>query len=677
MSVPSATVTTTDTGLAGTLLEQRYRIDSLLARGGMSSVYRGTDTRLDRPVAIKIMDPRFADDRSFVDRFEREARSAARLHHPNIVTVHDQGVDGEHAYLVMELLDGGTLRDLLDQRGKLDVALALSIAEQMLEALSAAHTAGLVHRDVKPENLLLGRAGTPPVGVVKVADFGLVRAVASTGATSSSVILGTVGYLSPEQVTAGAAGMRGDVYSAGIVLYEMLTGQVPYSGDTAISVAYRHVNDDVPAPGTLVPGLPAVLDDLVLRATRRDPEARPADAAAFLRRLHEVRASLGLGPVPIPVLPPAGQAEPEADRTVPAFSAVGTAPVAGPRGTRAMTRLGHQPLVAHRQPQATRAAMTPPPAAYPPAAAETGPDEGRRKKAIALRVLLVLVIGGLIGTMVWWFAGGGKQIADAVDVPQVAGFDRPTAEKTLHDKGFSTRISQQASDTVRAGLAIGTTPSAGSSAAPGSVVTLVVSSGKPKVPDIVGATREEAESSIVSQQLKAVHDPGKDSYSGTVPKDRVLTVSPQAGTPVAIGATVTYGLSKGNPPTPVPNVAGKSHDQAFQILRQQGFEPFDAGTEFARGVPAGSVSRTSPAAGSRLDDTDGNRVGVFTSNAIEVPSVFGMGVAQAVQTLTDAGLQVDGEGGGGRRGFSIVVGQDPDPGSFVQKGTKVKLRLFP
>ncbi|MFD2418715.1 Stk1 family PASTA domain-containing Ser/Thr kinase [Amycolatopsis pigmentata] len=673
-------MTTTDTGLAGTLLEQRYRIDSLLARGGMSSVYRGTDTRLDRPVAIKIMDPRFADDRSFVDRFEREARSAARLHHPNIVTVHDQGVDGEHAFLVMELLDGGTVRDLLDQRGRLDVALALSVAEQMLEALSAAHTAGLVHRDVKPENLLLGRAGTPPVGVVKVADFGLVRAVASTGATSSSVILGTVGYLSPEQVTAGAAGMRGDVYSAGIVLYEMLTGQVPYSGDTAISVAYRHVNDDVPAPSTLVPGLPAVLDDLVLRATRRDPEARPADAGLFLRRLREVRASLGLGPVPIPVPPPAGPPPPPVDDlTVPAFSAVGTAPVAGPRGTRAMTRLGHQPLVAQRQPQPTMAAMAPPPGSYPPPAARDDEDDRRRKKTIALRVLLVLVIGGLIGTMVWWFAGGGKQIADAVDVPQVAGMDRPTAEKTLHDKGFSTRISQQASDTVAAGMAIGTTPAAGSSASPGSQVTLLVSSGKPKVPDIVGATREEAESSIVSQQLKAAHDTSKDDFSGSVPKDHVLTVSPQAGTPVAIGATVTYGLSKGTPPKPVPNVVGKSHDQAFQLLQQAGFEPFDAGTEFARGVPAGNVTRTSPAAGSRPDDTDGKRVGVFTSNAVQVPSVFGMSLQEAVQTLTDAGLQVngDGDGGGGRRGFSFVVGQDPDAGSFVQKGTKVKLKTFP
>jgi serine/threonine-protein kinase len=265
--------------LAGALLEQRYRVDALLARGGMSAVYRGLDTRLDRPVAIKIMDPRFAADHAFVERFEREARSAAKIHHPNVVAVHDQGLDGDHVFLVMELVDGGTLRDLITERGALGAPLALSIMEPVLAALAAAHRAGLVHRDVKPENVLIGANG-----VVKVADFGLVRAVASAGTTSSSVILGTVAYLSPEQVTTGAATARGDVYSAGILLYEMLTGGPPYVGDTPLSIAYRHVNDDVPAPGS---GLPAV-DELVARATRRDPTcsgcARPGRSRGYRSR---------------------------------------------------------------------------------------------------------------------------------------------------------------------------------------------------------------------------------------------------------------------------------------------------------------------------------------------------------------------------------------------------------
>src|SRR2546430_10011378 len=291
-SVPSTLVEDSAAGLTGALLEQRYRVDALLARGGMSAVYRGLDTRLDRPVAIKVMDPRFAADKAFVERFEREARSAAKIHHPNVVAVHDQGLDGEHVFLVMELVDGGTLRDLLSERGALGVPLALSIMESVLAALAAAHRAGLVHRDVKPENVLIGVGGT-----VKVADFGLVRAGASAGTTSSSVILGTVAYLSPEQVTTGTATARGDVYSAGILLYEMLTGNPPYTGDTALSIAYRHVNDDVPAPA----GLPPTLIDLLVRATRRDPANRPLDAGAFLIDLQRVRANLSIPRVAVPV----------------------------------------------------------------------------------------------------------------------------------------------------------------------------------------------------------------------------------------------------------------------------------------------------------------------------------------------------------------------------------------
>src|SRR2546430_4356858 len=291
-SVPSTLVEDSAAGLTGALLEQRYRVDALLARGGMSAVYRGLDTRLDRPVAIKVMDPRFAADKAFVDRFEREARSAAKIHHNNVVAVHDQGLDGDHVFLVMELVDGGTLRDLLTERGALGTPLAVSIMEPVLAALAAAHRNGLVHRDVKPENVLIGTNGT-----VKVADFGLVRAIASAGTTSSSVILGTVAYLSPEQVTTGTATARGDVYSAGILLYEMLTGAPPYVGDTPISIAYRHVNDDVPAPATgLVP-----VDELAMQATRRDPASRPLDAGAFPVELQRVRTTAPIPRVPVPV----------------------------------------------------------------------------------------------------------------------------------------------------------------------------------------------------------------------------------------------------------------------------------------------------------------------------------------------------------------------------------------
>ncbi|NIH79344.1 Stk1 family PASTA domain-containing Ser/Thr kinase [Amycolatopsis viridis] len=661
-------MTSTDTSLAGTLLERRYRVDGLLARGGMSAVYRGSDTRLDRPVAIKIMDPRFADDRSFVERFEREARLAAKLHHPNVVTVHDQGVDvagdRSHVFLVMELVDGGTLRDLLDQRGRLDAPLALSVAEQMLAALAAAHQAGLVHRDVKPENVLIGHTGQPPSGVVKVADFGLVRAVASAGTTSSSIILGTVAYLAPEQVTTGAAGERGDVYSAGIVLYEMLTGQAPYTGDTAISVAYRHVNDDVPAPSTVQPGIPAALDDLVLRATRRDPEARPADAAAFLQELRHVRAALGVAPAPIPVLPPRPVPAPapaaDPDRTVPAFSPVTAAnPVAGPRGTRAMVRPQNAPV-----PQ-------PPPA---PPAEEEQPAAVRRRPVVLWAVLAALLLA-LAGGGIWWFTVG-QDAAATVAVPSVAGLDQVAAEKTMHDAGLSVTVVRQRHNTVPAGKAIGSDPAAGASAKKGTTVVVQLSSGRPTVPDIrPGIDLAQAEAAIRDAGLTPQREPGSDNYSSAVPAGKVLTINPDSGTPLPIGATVKIGVSKGAPPTPVPAVAGMSRDDAFQRLRNAGFEPYDAGGEFSENVPGGSVTRTTPAAGTAVDAQGSKRVGVYVSTAVEVPSVVGRPVPDAIRLLGDAGLQADVEGR--TRNFSIVVGQDPEPGERVERGKKVKLEVFP
>src|ERR1700712_374775 len=263
----------------------------------MSTVYRGPDLRLDRPVAIKVMAPSFAADPSFLTRFEREARLAAGLAHRGVVGVYDQGRDGDVVFLAMELVDGGTLRDLIRQSGGgLSVAVTMSILESLLAALSAAHEAGLVHRDVKPENVLISSKGE-----VKVADFGLVRAVTSSTMATGNVILGTVAYLSPEQVSTGASDPRSDVYSTGIVAYEMLTGTPPFVGDNPISVAYQHVHADVPPVTDRAPGVPVELDDLILAAPRRDPMARPRDASAFLSALLSIRARLGLARAVVPV----------------------------------------------------------------------------------------------------------------------------------------------------------------------------------------------------------------------------------------------------------------------------------------------------------------------------------------------------------------------------------------
>lgn len=259
--------------LDGTLLDGRYRVEAKIASGGTSTVYRGLDVRLDRPVALKVMDPRYAGDEQFLTRFQLEARTVARLEDPGLVAVYDQGLDARHPFLVMELIEGGTLRELLAERGPMPPHAVAAVLRPVLGGLAAAHRAGLVHRDVKPENILISDDG-----VVKIADFGLVRAVAAAGITSASVILGTAAYLSPEQVRDGNATPRSDVYAVGITAYELLTGQTPFSGDSALSIAYQRLDSDVPPPGTVIDGVPSQFDELVGRATARDPGHRYADA---------------------------------------------------------------------------------------------------------------------------------------------------------------------------------------------------------------------------------------------------------------------------------------------------------------------------------------------------------------------------------------------------------------
>ncbi|MEO3759098.1 protein kinase [Mycobacterium sp. B14F4] len=284
--------------LAGVVLDGRYRVDTLIATGGMSAVYRGLDLRLDRPVALKIMDSRYAGDTQFLTRFQREARAVARLAHAGLVAVYDQGggtVGGHPPFLVMELVEGGTLRELLRERGPMPPHAAAAVLGPVLSGLAVAHRAGLVHRDIKPENVLISTGGD-----VKIADFGLVRAVAEAKITSTSVILGTAAYLSPEQVSTGSADPRSDVYAVGILTYELLTGTTPFTGDSALAVAYRRMDHDVPPPGSVIAGVPAHFDDLVLRATARDPAGRYADATEMGDELDEIVDELGLPPFRVP-----------------------------------------------------------------------------------------------------------------------------------------------------------------------------------------------------------------------------------------------------------------------------------------------------------------------------------------------------------------------------------------
>jgi serine/threonine-protein kinase len=715
----------------GAVLEGRYRVDTPLARGGMSSVYSGLDLRLDRPVAIKVMESAFAQDQSFIDRFELEARAAARLHHPNVVAVHDQGVDGEHVYLVMELVSGGTLRDLLREHRALPVPLALSVLNPVLSALASAHHAGLVHRDVKPENVLIGQGG-----VVKVADFGLVRALATAGITSDSTILGTVAYLSPEQVETGASDTRSDVYSAGIVCYEMLTGSPPYVGDTPISVAYRHVNDDVPPPSEKVPGIPAALDDLVLRATRRDPNLRPADAAAFLDELVRTRNGLGLHRVPVPVPTPAAAsiepsaapmpvaalstpAAPEAtpprgrhradDSTVmavppppdatqqvdqaalatqyvqpvrtdnPLGTTVRTAPVQpgpiGPQGTRALSRQefaaaqaqhsGPAAGVGTVDPRAVRGAEQHRPPLNP---YETQRQRGRR--TMLIWVAVVLVLAAVLGVAAWWF-GSGRWTA----VPKIGGLDPTAAERTLQGADLTGAITQEHSNSVPPGRVVNTSPGIGQRALRGSTITVVISEGKPIVPDITpGASPDAVEQAVKAAQLTPRLDPAQNAYNGTVPAGAVVTLNPGPGTQLDIGAPVVVVVSKGPPPNPVPNVVGQPHDQAFAALQQAGFTPVDEPPAFDANTPGGTVLKTDPAAGAT--GPDGNKVGVVVSNAVTLPALIGQPGPQAQQTLQSMGLQVQIQALANDPNGQVFV-ETPPANTLVAPGSTVTLGVFP
>ena len=378
--------------LVGALLDGRYRVEARIATGGMSTVYRGLDVRLDRPVALKVMDARYAGDREFLTRFQREARAIARLKSPGLVAIYDQGNDTAHPFLVMELVTGGTLRELLRERGPMPPHAVVAVLAPVLSGLGAAHRAGLVHRDVKPENVLISVDGE-----VKLADFGLVRATTEAGITSTSVILGTAAYLSPEQVLGEETGPRSDVYAVGIMAFELLTGTTPFKGDSAIVIAHQHLDRDVPPPGSLIDGVPPEFDDFIARATAREPEARFSDAGAMGAELGAIAEELGLPQFQVPA--PRNSARQITDSRPPV-----------PRATRQLT-LGPQevPTLAADENDGASARGTGPQAEdiFPPRQfAGIDIDEfaftrQRSRRMLAFWILTVLVLTGLVATAGW------------------------------------------------------------------------------------------------------------------------------------------------------------------------------------------------------------------------------------------------------------------------------------
>ncbi|MFC4602166.1 Stk1 family PASTA domain-containing Ser/Thr kinase [Rhodococcus kronopolitis] len=676
-----------DQRLIGMVLDRRYRVDAPIARGGMSMVYRGMDTRLDRPVAIKVMDPKFANDPQFVSRFEFEARAVARLSHPGLVAVYDQGVDGEHAFLVMELVAGGTLRELLRERGPMPPHAAAAVTGPVLDGLAVAHRAGLVHRDIKPENILISDSGE-----VKIADFGLVRAVAGSNATSSSVILGTAAYLSPEQVTSGNADARSDVYATGVLLFEMLTGQTPFTGDTSLSIAYQRINADVPAPGTLVPGVPEEFDRLVLDATARDPEERFGDAAEMSAALRSVSGQLQLPAYRVPAPKRSAQHLSAAMQVAGAVAgdAAATTRVTGhgpgPAAGAAPGGVQHTKVVTTATPRPGHPAPGPdafgPGDPGEPAGTATKqqrrdgaqyefPDfaterrRSRRTMAVWLGVVLALAVA--VGVGGWWF-GSGRYVA----VPAIDGLDRNAATSTVEAAGLVSVNRGSYDNTAPVDALLGTDPAAGSKVARGSTVALKFSLGRPTVPDLAGGDQARIEEALRERTL--VPAEGGEAFSAKIPSGGIAALDPAPGTALDVGSQVRMVRSKGSPPVQLPDLRGTSLAEARSQLDGLGIAVSGTREVFDAGVDAGDVVATEPTGGTQVGA--GSTVTLTVSTAIKVPSLLGRTVGSARDELARLGLDVRvRQVAASDR--SLVISQTPGPGDRVEPGTTVSLVALP
>ncbi|MDX6759951.1 Stk1 family PASTA domain-containing Ser/Thr kinase [Streptomyces sp. F8] len=598
--------TTLEDPLVGRVLDDRYRIDARIAAGGMATVYRAVDTRLDRILALKVMHPALASDAAFVDRFIREAKSVARLAHPNVVAVFDQGTDGPYVYLAMEYVSGCTLRDVLRERGALQPRAALDILEPVLAALGAAHRAGFVHRDMKPENVLIGDDGR-----VKVADFGLVRSVDSVTNTTGSV-LGTVSYLAPEQIENGIADTRVDVYACGVVLYEMLTGSKPHNGATPAQVLYQHLHEDVPPPSAAVPGLPVGLDGLVASATARNPDLRPYDAAALFGLAREARAEL---------------TDAELDAVPPQAYAV--------ERSSAEDRTGVIPRPVAAQPLNLTSRFETPPLDEPAPPGRRPAPAARPRRGVLLVVVGVLLALG-IGTGVWYINSG-----QFTKVPNLLGKTEAQARSQLSEAGLGVKgVERKFSDAFERGTVMNTDPAGGRRIRGNGAVTLTISRGPEvvSVPNLKGRPLEEAKEELTRTGLA----PGivTQAFSQDVAQGSVISTNPAGGEKRAPDTAVSFVVSKGRP-VPVPGVTGLPFEQAKATLEGLGLKVATAPEQVNAPSDPGTVANQSIGAGTQA--AAGDTVTLTVSKGprqLPVPNVVGQDVDTARRTLEAAGFKV-------------------------------------
>lgn len=620
-----------EASIVGRVIDGRYRVLRHLADGGMGSVFVALDQRLDREVALKVMRSDLTHDEAFVARFRREARSAARLDHPNVVAVTDQGSDDRYAFLAMELVNGHTLRQVIRGRAPLPVEDALALMDPILEGLAAAHRAGLVHRDVKPENVLIRDDG-----VVKVTDFGLARAVTTNTLTGDSdILLGTASYLSPEQVEHGTADARTDVYSAGLLLFELLTGEKAFPGDSPIHVAYQHVHGRMPIASDSVDEVPPQVDELIATATAKNPDDRPSNAADLLVALRSTARALG-----------------HRTTTKPVAAIVGGDDLDVPRGGSHTAQIGSttNPLVG---------------------SAPSDRPLGQRRwvRLVALALVPVLLLGALA---VWLLTAGPL---GSTTVPTLKGSKQGAAVSRLHTAQLHARVTPVFSETVPAGQVVSTAPDGGASTRKNSTVTLTVSKGPERypVPTVVRLPLAQARQQITDGSLTV--GTVTEAYDESVPAGSVVSTIPVVGTAAKRNSPVALVVSKGKEPVSVPDVSGKPEAEATSTLTGLGLTVNSSPDQYSDTVPAGSVIETTPAAGASVHK--GDEVTVVVSKGPEmvtVPNVVDMKSRAAKSKLEALGFTVkfDRFFGGV---FDTVRGQNPKAGSSVRKGSTITLSI--
>ncbi|WP_229670321.1 Stk1 family PASTA domain-containing Ser/Thr kinase [Microlunatus endophyticus] len=712
--------------LVGRVLDRRYQIIERVARGGMATVYRANDTRLDRIVACKVMHVGLGDDEDFTRKFDREARAAARLSHPNVVSVFDQGNDLGRPYIVMELVEGRTLRSVIAREAPLNPLRALALIEPVLSALAAAHDAGLVHRDVKPENVLISDRGQ-----LKVGDFGLARAV--TGQTSTAtagLLIGTVSYLPPELVLTGKADARSDVYSAGVVLFELLTGRKPHTGETPIQVAYAHVHNDVPAPSSLPTAgpIPDYLDGLIARATARNADARPHDARVMLTQVRRVKSALQAGipadpeltedlTVPLRTLRlhaeaagrPADAAELE-DGWAPttaiaadieaAISEDSGDPVTGDAADSAASSGTGRPsrvtyvddeYVDDEPPTVDEPEHTPTDIRFlsrPSAPSRTSqlpgqlpaqvrpvppnrprhPSRHRARGWVAL--IIVLVLAALAGVGVWYYTKGRF-----TTTPGLTSLPQTKASSIAKESGFTVSSSQSYSETVPKGEVIQTKPRPGGQILRGAKIQLIVSRGPERypMPKIVGLSEDDAKAALGKGHFD-VGSIGK-KYSESVDKGKVLSASDDPGTELKRDTKINFVVSAGRQPIAITDYTGKDADSAAAALKKAGFS-VAVSSQYSDSVPAGSVISQSPKDGTGFRHDHIKLIKSLGPEMVEVPNVKSMGVQAAKQVLQQKGFKVATSHSSILwLGLGYVASTDPKAGTSAPKGSTITLNL--